>query len=438
MTKAMKGRTRGAALLMIELGIMACLALAGVAAVAESAVRTSLPDPDAFDGSGTQVERMWCADEGDYAEWTWPAQRDTGAAIVQAAVNVTAWVSDRILGGTGFDLDVAISLHHLDGSVAEAGTLHLDNPFEPCGEAPPETGTTGYLARGAYVLLDPMLVTEGFRLRAAPHADGGRDDVNSEVDETAGAFAVVNDSAVLACLVSLGDDAEAASPDLAAILADPRAHEGRGVQLDGQYYGAMAELVDGIPPDCIYDGCNCWVFGADGWYIYAVGETPAGLDPEMTEDLGKMVRIEGIVRVQLSRSAHPYAYLDQISVTPGEDAVDLRIVDVDAADGRAVMLSPGETLAIDLPSNPTTGYRWELISLEPAGIVDLVGAESGCYFADDVVSGGIGSGGIQRFVIVGEAAGQALVQLAYKRAWDDTPSNTFTLTVFVAAPAAET
>lgn len=433
MSKAMACMSRAVASLMMGLGMIGCLALAGIAAASESAVFTAWPEPDAFCALGTTSERIWCIGEGDYAEWMWAGESIDGAVVERAAINVTAWVSDRVFGRTGIDTDVAVSIYRLDGTLAEAGILHLENPFEPLGEGAPDPAGVGYVAQGAYVLRDPTWVSRGFRLRTTVLACG---DGGSEFAEGRGAFAATHDSAVLAYRISSEEsDVSVAAVSLAEVLADPRSSAGQGVRFDGMFYGAMTELVDGVPPECIYSGCDVWVFGVDGWYIYVVGQVPAGLDSSYTEDLGAGVGIEGIVRVQLSRAAQPYAFLELTSAIPGEDAVDLRIVDAETADGGAVVLSPGETLAIDLPSNPTTGYRWELVCLEPTGVAGVVGAETGMYFQDHTAPGAIGSGGVQRFVIVGEATGEALLQLAYRRAWEVTAAETFSLTIHVAATA---
>lgn len=438
MSRAMVWTSRGVASLVMGLGIIGCLALSGGALAAEPTVTVVWPVAEEFHVSGTTIERTWCVDDGDRAEWVWSGQAIDGDRIERAAVNVTAWVSDQVLGRAGFDLDVAIFICHVDGTLAEVGILHLENPFEPHGAVMPEATPVGYLAQGAYVLSDPMLIAQGFRVCLEPIVSD--EDTGLEGRHGTGAFSVINEDAVLAYL-AVADDAEDAGPavDLAAILADPKAYEGQGVRLDGEFYGTMTELVDGVRPDCTYDGCGYWVFGADGWYIYVVGQSPAGLDPALAEDFAKSVLVEGTVRVQLSRSAQPYAYLNLVSATPGEDAVDLRLVDVSSANGRAVMLTSGDTLAIDLPSNPTTGYRWELVSLEPEGIAAIVGAATGSYLPANTAPGLIGSGGIQRFVILGKDAGEALLQLAYMRASGagEAPADAFSLTIHVAAPFVE-
>jgi len=411
MSRAITWRSRSGFAWMVGLGVIGCLALAGIAVVAGSPVAIVRPEAEGFRVSGAAADRIWCVTQGDYVEWMWPGQAVDENRIERAAINVTAWASDRVLGDVGTDVDVLISICRLDGTVVESGVLRLMNTFEPEGAATPPVDRSAYAARGAYVLENPGVISQGFRVRLEP---------------AAGVFAAENGDAGLAYRFS------ESVAGLAEILADPQAYEGRSVRLDGAFYGTVTELVDGVPPECTFGGCDFWVFGADGWYIYVIGSLPAGLDAAVPGDLGASVTIEGTVRVQLSRAVCPYAYVDLVSAIPGEAAFDLRIVDTDTANGQEVVLPSGATLAIDLPSNPTTGHRWEVESLEPGGVVSIVGNGSGVYVPDRER---IGMGGVQRFIVLGEDAGDAVLQLVYRHASGGVSSDGFLLTIHVVVPS---
>ena len=102
--------------------------------------------------------------------------------------------------------------------------------------------------------------------------------------------------------------------------------------------------------------------------------------------------------------------------------------------GTTVALKPGDTVAIVLEGNPTTGYGWTVdLSDEDAAILEQVGEPS--YVPD---SGLIGAGGTYTFTFRALAAGDATLALHYSRAWESVPPlKTFSVTVAVApTPAA--
>jgi predicted secreted protein len=79
-------------------------------------------------------------------------------------------------------------------------------------------------------------------------------------------------------------------------------------------------------------------------------------------------------------------------------------VTVTAADnGGAVSLHPGDTLAVRLEANPSTGYSWHAL-LAPDGLFSLAGA---AYEPTPRSPGSFGGGGVQelRFVVGGEQGG---------------------------------
>lgn len=79
-----------------------------------------------------------------------------------------------------------------------------------------------------------------------------------------------------------------------------------------------------------------------------------------------------------------------------------------------VSLNRGQTIAVSLPSNPSTGYSWSLCSKNTRNTI--VGIEEIPYEAEQ--TGRIGSGGIQSWRITGKKRGSAHIKFEYKRPWE--------------------
>ncbi len=95
------------------------------------------------------------------------------------------------------------------------------------------------------------------------------------------------------------------------------------------------------------------------------------------------------------------------------------------ADGRAFRVSLGSDLAIALPENPTTGYRWYL-------------GDSGPAFAltqdrFDAPVGPPGKGGSRHWTFRAAQAGKAEIRAVYRRSWESegAQSRSFRIVVTV-------
>jgi inhibitor of cysteine peptidase len=98
----------------------------------------------------------------------------------------------------------------------------------------------------------------------------------------------------------------------------------------------------------------------------------------------------------------------------------------EADDGQTVRLQVGDTFAIELPGNPSTGYSWNG-SAEPEVVV-LTGEPA--FEAD---SDAIGAGGMITLTFEAVEAGEAELELQYSRAWESVQRlETFSVTVVVA------
>jgi inhibitor of cysteine peptidase len=95
--------------------------------------------------------------------------------------------------------------------------------------------------------------------------------------------------------------------------------------------------------------------------------------------------------------------------------------------GRQIELQKGNTLTINLESNPTTGYTWEFVESEGAVVRQVGEAE---FKADSDL---LGAGGIQTLRFEAVLEGQMDLTLVYHRPWETgvEPSDTFTVQVTV-------
>ena len=97
------------------------------------------------------------------------------------------------------------------------------------------------------------------------------------------------------------------------------------------------------------------------------------------------------------------------------------------ANDRQVELKKGQTLVITLESNPTTGYRWEVVEPDEPILRQMGEPE----FKSE--SEAVGAGGTETFRFEAVNAGQAALELVYRRPWEEDvePLETFSLQVVV-------
>jgi predicted secreted protein len=108
---------------------------------------------------------------------------------------------------------------------------------------------------------------------------------------------------------------------------------------------------------------------------------------------------------------------------------DARVL-TDADNGQKIELKSGQRLKLELESNPTTGYNWEL-EIYDREQLELV--DSGYAPGRSAQDGAVGAGGKQwwRFIARDNGAGGLLV--VYKRQWEKgvKPEKQFEVTVHV-------
>lgn len=81
--------------------------------------------------------------------------------------------------------------------------------------------------------------------------------------------------------------------------------------------------------------------------------------------------------------------------------------------GKTVEAQVGDSVVIELPENPTTGYVWSLDVKERTGIAYLSNSR---YTAAN--NSGIGGGGMSTFIVNVQSAGIATIDIKLKHPWE--------------------
>jgi inhibitor of cysteine peptidase len=104
--------------------------------------------------------------------------------------------------------------------------------------------------------------------------------------------------------------------------------------------------------------------------------------------------------------------------SPSDLPTDSPLVLDNGDKGKTVDLKTGQILEVALPSNPTTGYTWEIIKIDPEMLeVD------GKPLYDSPKTNRQGDGTIQRLRFRGVKAGATEVMLGYRRPWEKESKN---------------
>lgn len=96
-------------------------------------------------------------------------------------------------------------------------------------------------------------------------------------------------------------------------------------------------------------------------------------------------------------------------------AASAETVLTEADNGKTVRLTPQQEVIVTLPSNPTTGYRWEMVEQGEDAALVIVAKE---YRASVGASGRIGAGGKEHFRLRLLKAGRFTVTFIYRRSWE--------------------
>jgi inhibitor of cysteine peptidase len=87
-------------------------------------------------------------------------------------------------------------------------------------------------------------------------------------------------------------------------------------------------------------------------------------------------------------------------------------------DDKEIIISDGDTIIIELPENPTTGYLWYPKDLSTEGIIE----KSNHYFSPNTA---IGSGGIRTFEFILKKGKNGNITLQNMQKWSNDIYQTF-------------
>jgi inhibitor of cysteine peptidase len=99
-------------------------------------------------------------------------------------------------------------------------------------------------------------------------------------------------------------------------------------------------------------------------------------------------------------------------------------------DGSTLTLDSGQALSIQLESNPTTGYSWAVLAVDPA-VLEAQGELE--YVKKDSGQQRVGAGGLEILRFRPVAAGQTRLTLGYRRPWEENtePVESFSVEITV-------
>jgi predicted secreted protein len=111
---------------------------------------------------------------------------------------------------------------------------------------------------------------------------------------------------------------------------------------------------------------------------------------------------------------------------PDANAPAVTVGEADA--GRTIELERGQSIAVLLPSNRSTGFRW---SLAPASAGVLTTAGDASYTQDS--SGAVGAPGVETWTFRASQRGRQELRFEYRRPWEKTvpPSRVIAFTIAV-------
>lgn len=99
--------------------------------------------------------------------------------------------------------------------------------------------------------------------------------------------------------------------------------------------------------------------------------------------------------------------------------------------GGQIEVDAGQTLVLTLESNPTTGFRWEVVEDKDAVLQPTGDAEF--KVASELDPPPPGTGGVEIFRFEAVQAGETLLELVYHRPWEESvePLEAFSMQVIV-------
>lgn len=153
---------------------------------------------------------------------------------------------------------------------------------------------------------------------------------------------------------------------------------------------------------------------------------PNEVDPSASSTTTAAVTTSGAA-VTATTSAGPVT--TSAVTTSAQPAAETVKVGKDA-DGQVIRLAIGQRLEVQLAANPTTGYAWQLATLDQNIVKQDGGIE---YEQDPSPDGMVGVGGKSLLKFTAVAPGATRLLLEYRRSWEQgvEPAERFTLDLSV-------
>lgn len=162
--------------------------------------------------------------------------------------------------------------------------------------------------------------------------------------------------------------------------------------------------------------------------------------PDMSsiDSWGLTYKANGVIRgtdlskvVRYKPATVPSVFVSGSSASlPAESTVDKTLTSSD--NGSSATINVGDTLTVNLGSNPSTGYSWKIAENDPKVLVPVGSSQ---FSLGPNTTPMPGAGGTQTFNFKGMSAGKSTLTLVYVRPWEKdttpTPQNTWTVTVTV-------
>jgi predicted secreted protein len=216
---------------------------------------------------------------------------------------------------------------------------------------------------------------------------------------------------------------------LGPIVNTPYSDSGPGISADGRTLFFSSDRPGGLGPWDLWQAAIIPIVDLNGDGIVDCADMCEMVDhwgtDEQLYDIGPMPWGDGIVDVQdlIVLAEHLFE---------GIPPVEIEEVNVDENDADSqVELEQGQILVVTLESNPTTGYRWEVVENQESILQQMGEAE----FKQSDTGGPplVGAGGWEIFRFKAISTGQTSLKLVYHRPWEEgvEPINTFSIEVVV-------
>ena len=110
------------------------------------------------------------------------------------------------------------------------------------------------------------------------------------------------------------------------------------------------------------------------------------------------------------------------------DNIDANTLYIDqrmGTNGEAFGVNPGASIVIQLSENPSTGYLWELVSVDE----QVVALQNTDFIIGNTEL--IGSGGVRSYYFQAISVGETSIKLVYQRSWEETAIENFEVLIRV-------